>query len=220
MVLLLQPPDNCTTYLITNINGTIKIRQSRRSINFAGLAGLSENYLSIEYDVTAIDNKLFFNVVSSNRQFILKLAKQNIPNMGGFMKRKWLEKQNGQSMVELALTLPILLLILAGILDFGWIYSNKLITSYCSREGARYASVNASTPGITDLIENKVKSVVPGFLANTITVTSTFTNQTDKRNGDVIVDVSCKFTVLTPIASIFTGEQDYTVNSKCVMKVE
>jgi Flp pilus assembly protein TadG len=136
------------------------------------------------------------------------------------MKRDLLRKRNGQSMVELALTLPILLLILAGLLDFGWIYSNKLITSYCSREGARYGAVNSNSPGIAALVENRVKSAAPPFLSNSITVMTSFSNLSDLRSGDIIVNVTCRFSVLTPIASVFTGSSFYTVNSRCVMKVE
>ena len=46
----------------------------------------------------------------------------------------------GGSMVELALLLPLLLLILAGIADLGRAFHDSIVINNASREGARYAS--------------------------------------------------------------------------------
>ena len=50
----------------------------------------------------------------------------------GFLRRhkmlKWLRKsQCGQAMVEMALVLPILVLLIGGIMDFGWLFYNKTV---------------------------------------------------------------------------------------------
>ena len=41
------------------------------------------------------------------------------------MLRRILKNEKGQSIVEFALVVPILLTLLCGIIDFGWIYSNQ-----------------------------------------------------------------------------------------------
>ena len=41
------------------------------------------------------------------------------------------KRENGQSAVEFALVLPILLLIVCGILDFGWLFYNQLSVENC-----------------------------------------------------------------------------------------
>lgn len=41
-------------------------------------------------------------------------------------KSKRDRKEDGQAMVEFALILPIFLLILCGIIDFGWLFYNQL----------------------------------------------------------------------------------------------
>lgn len=56
------------------------------------------------------------------------------------MKKK-LKSRKGQSIVEFALSLPILLTILCGIIDFGWIYLNKYDLDHAAFEGARCASI-------------------------------------------------------------------------------
>ena len=40
--------------------------------------------------------------------------------------KKAFGREDGQSMVEFALILPIFLLILCGIIDFGWLFYNQL----------------------------------------------------------------------------------------------
>lgn len=129
--------------------------------------------------------------------------------------------RSGQSMVEFALTLPLLLLVLCGIVDFGWLFSNKLMLDYCAREGARYGSINATLANAQSVIQSHVVSVAPKYMANgSFTVSITFTNSSDVKSGDVIVDVVYHCQTLTPITGIFTGGQSVKEESKCEMKVE
>lgn len=48
----------------------------------------------------------------------------------------------GQSLVELALTLPLLLIILVGVIDLGRVYFTYMTVVNASREGARYGAAN------------------------------------------------------------------------------
>jgi len=134
--------------------------------------------------------------------------------------RHFIKNEKGQSIVELALTIPILLLILCAIIDFGWIYSNKMSITYCSREGARYGTVNATATDAITLISNKVKNTAPSYLKDKINVTITFSNVSDIRSGDVIVTTTCTIKALTPLIGIFVEDQNITLNSECIMKVE
>src|SRR5579864_536332 len=57
-------------------------------------------------------------------------------------------RSGGQSLVELAVTLPILILLVAGTLELGRGYSLAVATSDAARDGARYvAGKTASTNG-------------------------------------------------------------------------
>lgn len=60
------------------------------------------------------------------------------------MKKLKLRNNRGQAIVELAILLPVLMLILMGILEFGRIFSAYMIISHASREGARTGSVGGS----------------------------------------------------------------------------
>ena len=58
--------------------------------------------------------------------------------------------ERGQSLVETALVLPILLLILMGIFDFGRAVFAFNAVSNAAREAARVAIVNQNTTGVVD----------------------------------------------------------------------
>jgi Flp pilus assembly protein TadG len=52
-----------------------------------------------------------------------------------------LKRQNGSAAVEFAIILPILIVLLFGIVEFGLIFYNKAVITNASREGARYGIV-------------------------------------------------------------------------------
>lgn len=53
----------------------------------------------------------------------------------------------GQSMVEMAMVLPLLLLLVLGTLEFGMIFDHHLSLEYATREGARTGSALANAGG-------------------------------------------------------------------------
>lgn len=57
-------------------------------------------------------------------------------------------RRNGQSLVEFALILPIFLLILAGILDYGFMLFARMNLINATREGARWAVIQTDTSRI------------------------------------------------------------------------
>lgn len=52
--------------------------------------------------------------------------------------------QRGQSLVELAIALPVVLILLLGMLEFGFAFSHHLTLEYATREGARMGSALAN----------------------------------------------------------------------------
>jgi TadE-like protein len=53
----------------------------------------------------------------------------------------------GATLVEFALIAPLLILLLFGIIDFGWAFSQNVDIKNAAREGGRLAAVNAGTGG-------------------------------------------------------------------------
>ena len=130
---------------------------------------------------------------------------------------KWFKKEDGQAVVELAITLPILIMILCGIIDFGWLFMNQNSIDYCSREGARYAIVHSSSK--TE-IEEHIRTIAPENIASTVDINITFSNATNPRLGDVVVEISDDIAILTPIAGVFVRGETMNLSSSCTMKVE
>ncbi|SRR5216683_5765475 len=63
-------------------------------------------------------------------------------------------RSHGQALVELAIALPILILLVAGVIELGRGYSFAVAASNAARDGARYVSGKTSTtngPGLANM---------------------------------------------------------------------
>jgi Flp pilus assembly protein TadG len=72
--------------------------------------------------------------------------------------QKFYRSERGQSLVELAITLPILVLLLLGTLDFGMAIFSYSMLRDAAQEGAFYGSFNPSN--IAE-IENRARNISP-----------------------------------------------------------
>jgi Flp pilus assembly protein TadG len=64
--------------------------------------------------------------------------------------------ERGAAAVELAIVLPVLLMIIFGIVDFGRAYNQRLILTEAAREGARAEAVGANaSQQVTNVVNNR-----------------------------------------------------------------
>ncbi|HKW78120.1 MAG TPA: TadE family protein [Candidatus Limnocylindria bacterium] len=112
--------------------------------------------------------------------------------------------EGGQSIVEFALILPIILLIITGVFDVARAVWQENTLAYAAREGTRYAIVHGSGypdqtqiawPGNTAGITNVVRNASIG-IGTTITVTSTWPDGCYDRSCRVAVDATASFVPL------------------------
>ena len=129
--------------------------------------------------------------------------------------KKLVKNENGQSLVEAALVIPLFIMILCGILDFGWIFSNQLMINNCSREGARYAIVRSNESDMTSQVVSHVRAVSSIGDPNDVSVSVSTT-----ADGDINVTVGRNLPVLTPIAGIFAQGQVIPLTSSTTMSVD
>jgi len=122
-----------------------------------------------------------------------------------------LRKEDGQSMVEMAICLPVLLLIVMGICDFGWLFYNKMGVENASREGARLAIVNADSACVATDVTAAAKAACMGSTDTTVTLVIS--------GDDASVTVTKDVRVLTPLAGIFVGGQTVTLSSTTKMRI-
>lgn len=135
---------------------------------------------------------------------------------------KKIKNEKGQAMVEFALILPILLILVCGIIDFGWLFYNQYSLNNGAREGARFAVVNASKSDADTRITNKVFNVLPPTATKNLTVQVTWSNPdlTKRVQGDVTVTLNSNLHLLTPVLGVFYPNQIRPMTAKVIMKVE
>lgn len=133
-------------------------------------------------------------------------------------RKKRLKGEKGQAMVEFALILPILLLIICGIIDFGWMFYNQLSIDNACREGARYAVVHSDVAKTQ--IEQHIIYSCSGSIGDDLDISIVYTNETSPPDGDVNVTLVKDVVVLTPVMSLIVGGTTKTLVSTVIMKVE
>ena len=125
---------------------------------------------------------------------------------------KHTKKEKGQALVEFALVLPILLVVLCGIIDFGWILSCQNELTNAAGETARYAAIYANSSDVHTLAEE--------FLtAQGITGTPHLDNLMID-DTYATVEVSEEVPYLTGLTGVFTRHNTITLHGKASMPIE
>jgi Flp pilus assembly protein TadG len=70
---------------------------------------------------------------------------------GGFTAGR---RRRGSTLLEFAMVVPVLLLLLLGIIEFGWFFKNQLTVANATREGARTASLGKTQTEIRSRVKN------------------------------------------------------------------
>jgi len=105
--------------------------------------------------------------------------------------------EKGQALVEFALLVPIFLLLLFAIIDFGMGFYSWITVTNGAREGARLGAVLATQQDIEDRVYQAVS------LPNESTqMTVTVTNAQGQPGESVVVKVDYDYDLITPLAGI------------------
>jgi Flp pilus assembly protein TadG len=133
---------------------------------------------------------------------------------------KVLRSESGQALVETAIVLPIVIALLCGILEFGWMCFNQINIANMAREAAREGIVYSA--GHTDLnaLSSQMVENAPANMRDKLTVDIRFSNSSSPRQGDVVVDITYRASAITPILGLLTESNEYEINAHCTMKVE
>jgi len=131
----------------------------------------------------------------------------------------------GQSLVEFAVILPIFLLLVMGIVDFGWGLKSWISVTNAAREAARYGAVNCSTGTATtaDVQQRAIDTGSGlGLTSSDVTVTNCETGTTTQ---SLLVKIEYEHQLITPIGglmSLFGGDlpSSVTLQSAADMRIE
>ena len=123
----------------------------------------------------------------------------------------------GQAVVEFAIILPVLLMVLFAILQFGVVFNNYIQVTAAAREGARKASVSRSlgTAAAETAATAAAKAAAPGLKQSSITVT--YPNSPTFAQGS---DVAVKVTYPYAISIIGVVVSSGNLSSTTTMRVE
>lgn len=106
----------------------------------------------------------------------------------------------GQSVVEFALLLPLLLLLVIGVVDLGRVYFSYITVTNAAREGARYG---AARPTETSQIINRAINEAQGSGVILTNVSVSCPNGSCTQGNPIQVTVSYNFQLIT--AYLFGG---------------
>jgi TadE-like protein len=142
--------------------------------------------------------------------------------------------ESGQALVEFALVIPVLLLVLLAVLDFGKAFNYWMDATHISAEGARYAAVNRK-PNSADsatlqqqLLDQadtgELRDGGSGSLPNPAQVCVSFPNGTSLPGDPVKVTMQFTYNWMPPIRSLVPGGDHIapttTVTSSSTMRLE
>lgn len=130
--------------------------------------------------------------------------------------RRFFRRTEGMSAVEGAIIIPILLLVVCGIMDFGNLFLNLNMVNEAAREGARYVAVSSSSTSVT---QSALQTYLRSMYNNT-TLTVTMNPNPPSPNSNLTVTVKEPVTILTPLMSVFFKSNPVTVTGSCSMTTE
>lgn len=114
--------------------------------------------------------------------------------------------------MEFALVLPILLVVLCGIIDFGWILSCQNELTNAAGETARYAAIYANSSDVHTLAEEflTAQGITGTPHLDSLTIDDTYAT----------VEVSEEVPYLTGLTGVFTRHNTITLHGKASMPIE
>jgi Flp pilus assembly protein TadG len=147
------------------------------------------------------------------------------------LRRLLRSNERGSELIELAVALPILLLVIAGIMDFGFLFERYEVVTNAAREGARMAVLGGYTCDNTtgsDVYKRVQDYLQSSGLTDTPTVNCGFATPPPLPSGltvtlaTVTVTYPSSFLFIGPIAGLIGGSSPGTITLTAVstMRVE
>ncbi len=124
--------------------------------------------------------------------------------------------RRGQSLVEFALVAPVLLLLMLGVMNLGYVLFVNTQVEYAVREGARAAMVRpCPTNADLDAIRTQVINRLPGAIDINRVRNDLVITYTGNRNFGTPVTVTLTYQVrmLDPLSGAIIGDPTFTATS-------
>lgn len=133
------------------------------------------------------------------------------------------KNSKGQGLVEFGLILPLLLVLVFGIIQYGIIFNGMITVTSAAKEGARIASVGGTAGDVETRVENTLRAsfLVAFDLKNDPDVKIVVTPSLDpdeRTYGDpLVVEVESYVPILVPMVMTNTT---YTIRGRSQVRIE
>lgn len=125
--------------------------------------------------------------------------------------------ERGQSVVEMAVVMVLLLLLLVGVADFGRAFHNYIVINNASREGARYAS---RFPHLEMGIREKTKQEAAGSGVTLMDSNITIDGLNGAAGDPIRVTVTYEFsTIMSSLVSSIISTENLTLRASTEMVI-
>ncbi len=126
-------------------------------------------------------------------------------------RHRIIKSEKGASAVEFALILPILIILVFGIVQFGIAFNNYITITHAAREGARIAAVDLNNPVLKNII---IERAFPVQITEDDIVIST---PEGTNIGDPVeVEITYNISITIPLV----GSWDIPLKNKAIMRLE
>jgi Flp pilus assembly protein TadG len=132
----------------------------------------------------------------------------------------YLKREEGAALVEFALLLPLLMMILFGIIEFGLVLYNQEVITNATREGARFGIVIGAPRPTTGQIEGVVDGYLTSAGLNAGNATVNVAGAQGASGNDLTVSVTYPYTFLVLSNFVAGLGGNLTLNATSVMKLE
>ena len=127
---------------------------------------------------------------------------------------RYMKNNRGQALVEFALIIPVLLLLVVGVMEFGLVINQYMIVTEAAREGARSAALGGTNATVTTVVKTAASQIDTSQLTIVISPTTTRI-----RGNGVTVTVKKPVKSITQMMSPFFPA-GFTVQGSATMRVE
>jgi Flp pilus assembly protein TadG len=130
-------------------------------------------------------------------------------------------RRPGQGLVELALAMPLLLLLLLGVVEFARAWNLHQVITDASREGARTAVVDNGVAG-TDSVESIIEGAIAraGFDPATAVITITGIGAGTGTPTMVLVEYPHRLRIIQGLMNWATADATFTLRASSTMRNE
>jgi Flp pilus assembly protein TadG len=142
------------------------------------------------------------------------------------VRRGSARSDRGATAVEFALLLPLLVLIVFGMIDFGRAINAQITITQAAREGARVLAIQGplATDPVTGLPTYQARAKAAALGLSGVTVTDLPDTSSPSQTGcppnagqtgdDAVVKVTYKFTFITPVVAFFGTTMQLTAQGQ------